>query len=650
LFSFLHGQLVIRRLGFEKKTFLRQMRPVAMHLEDDVFPVLRKEKQRWFVMTKEEQDNQTRLVGRCGLHEFPFSSPCKELLALIDQLQLKEIRFDVQLEFGQMLEALLLLFYVASELKTIPPASEGYSGWNRKRMAARMKSAEGYNKFCALMRYDHDSQRFDISYHYCELFLSRTVKNYVEGQRRYRDHRVLFQAAPKAAIFVLALFCVPILLYPLNPLLAKIMWGAVIVVCAAGLGVYTHMVGAFLYTREHHDTLIKEYVEQIRKLSRFPEADPHPIIELLPDGRAVYLNPVARKMLAEWGYGADEAERILPDRYLDLVRASLERPEQALTTEANREGRTIAYTFSAFPELQSVIAAGKDISYNKKIEAELRSLNTQIQNKNEDLEAAYAMVDRELQTVAEIQRTLLPQNLPDIPNIDVAAYYETSWRAGGDYYDFFPQGNGRWAVLLADVSGHGTPAAVLMAVTHCIAHILHAQNPDFQPAQMLDGINDMLYQRYTKDTGNFVTAFCAVFDPVKGTACYARAGHNPPLLLRGNPNHIEHLEAVGGLPLGLTPQLNLQEHEIQVHQKDIAVLYTDGIVEAANKTNDLLGIESLENLLHKSQGSAERILHAILKARDTHVDGHPPLDDQTLIVIRAKKSGRATSGKEDKAL
>lgn len=95
----------------------------------------------------------------------------------------------------------------------------------------------------------------------------------------------------------------------------------------------------------------------------------------------------------------------------------------------------------------------------------------------EQRDAAYRMVDDELRVVANIQRSLLPATLPTIPGLELAVHYQTSQRAGGDYYDFFALPEGRWGLLIADVSGHGTPAAVVMAVTHCIAHTLPGCQP-----------------------------------------------------------------------------------------------------------------------------------------------------------------------------
>src|SRR5207249_9646395 len=88
----------------------------------------------------------------------------------------------------------------------------------------------------------------------------------------------------------------------------------------------------------------------------------------------------------------------------------------------------------------------------------------------EQVQSAFEAVDQEMKTIANLQRSLLPSPLPTIPRMGLAAHYQTSQRAGGDYYDFFPLPDGKWGILIADVSGHGTPAAVLMAVTHSIAH------------------------------------------------------------------------------------------------------------------------------------------------------------------------------------
>src|SRR5205085_4508371 len=114
---------------------------------------------------------------------------------------------------------------------------------------------------------------------------------------------------------------------------------------------------------------------------------------------------------------------------------------------------------------------------------------------SEEVKAAYEAVDYEMKVVADIQRSLLPARLPTIPNMGLAAHYQTSQRAGGDYYDVFQLPGGLWGLLIADVSGHGTPAAVLMAVTHCLVHTYCG--PPMTPAELLGYVNRHLCARYT---------------------------------------------------------------------------------------------------------------------------------------------------------
>ena len=138
-----------------------------------------------------------------------------------------------------------------------------------------------------------------------------------------------------------------------------------------------------------------------------------------------------------------------------------------------------------------------------------------------ELKQAYEVVERELKIVADLQRTLLPKRLPKIPNLDLAASYQTSRWAGGDYYDIFALPDGRFGLLIADVSGHGTPAAVMMAVTHSIAHT-YPGSPE-RPSGLLAFINDHLAERYTTEFEAFVTAFYGIYDPATRLLSYASA-------------------------------------------------------------------------------------------------------------------------------
>jgi len=251
------------------------------------------------------------------------------------------------------------------------------------------------------------------------------------------------------------------------------------------------------------------------------------------------------------------------------------------------------------------------------------------------LGAALSALDGELKTVGEIQRSLLPADLPPIPGFELSAWYHTSARAGGDYYDFFPLDGGRWGLFIADVSGHGTPAAVLMAITHAIAH---SQPGRHTPScELLRYLNDTLARGYTRG-GTFVTAFYAVLDPAARTLTYARAGHNPPRLVRAAG--IEPLDRKGALPLGILDGQSYGEATVTLERGDLLLLYTDGITEAAAPARDggsreLFGVERLDRLLLDcGAASAEACVGRVRAEVAAFCDTAPPSDDQTLIAIR----------------
>ena len=252
-----------------------------------------------------------------------------------------------------------------------------------------------------------------------------------------------------------------------------------------------------------------------------------------------------------------------------------------------------------------------------------------------ELTSALSALDRELQAVGDIQRSLLPQRLPDIPGLQMDAHYLTSARAGGDYYDFFPLDGGAWGVFIADVAGHGTPAAVLMAITHAIAHSQPGAHTP--PPQLLKFLNDQLVRSYTRG-GMFVTAFYAVLDPATRALTYATAGHNPPRLLRGQ--QIIPLDQHAALPLGIETGQTYDQATIHLKSGDLLLLYTDGITEAVAPTRghtprQLFGVERLDTVLRRNGKSAPT--HCIAQIKAELADfcrNTPPKDDQTLIAIR----------------
>jgi sigma-B regulation protein RsbU (phosphoserine phosphatase) len=243
---------------------------------------------------------------------------------------------------------------------------------------------------------------------------------------------------------------------------------------------------------------------------------------------------------------------------------------------------------------------------------------------------AYDAVDYELRTVADIQKSLLPASNPRVPGLDVAVHYQTAKRAGGDYYDFFPLGNGRLGVLIADASGHGAPAAVLMAVAHSVAH--SQPGPSAQPGELLTRLNAHLTRQYTRQTGNFMTAFFGVFDPAAGTLTYASAGHNPPRLVRQDGGLLA-LNRAQRLPLGIKPDEIYPEQTAPFRPGDQAVFFTDGVIEAVNAEGDVFGSDRIDSALTTDAPSAERLIQTILRELNAFTRGVAVADDRTLVVV-----------------
>jgi sigma-B regulation protein RsbU (phosphoserine phosphatase) len=252
---------------------------------------------------------------------------------------------------------------------------------------------------------------------------------------------------------------------------------------------------------------------------------------------------------------------------------------------------------------------------------------------SEDLKKAYDVVDQELKVIAGIQRSLLPATLPKIDTLDLAVHYETSRRAGGDYYDFFPLPDNRWGILLADVSGHGTPAAVMMAITHSIAHAY--PGPPTPPANMLTYLNHQLATRYTRN-GTFVTAFYGIYDARQRTLRYSSAGHNPPRLKRCADGTMQSLDGAVDFPLGIVDGVEYEDINLQLQVGDQIIFYTDGITEAQNPTGEMFGVERLDETLQSCSPGAKELIRATLENLEKFAAGHPADDDRTLLVAKVR--------------
>jgi sigma-B regulation protein RsbU (phosphoserine phosphatase) len=188
---------------------------------------------------------------------------------------------------------------------------------------------------------------------------------------------------------------------------------------------------------------------------------------------------------------------------------------------------------------------------------------------------------------------------------------------------------------MADVSGHGTPAAVIMTVMRTLIHAELPSNRDKSAGEFLERVNKVMCETYLRDS-RFVTVWAAELNPVSRRLTYASAGHNPPRLLRGGS--VLALDSVGGLPLGFDPTATYEDASITLEPEDLLVIYTDGITEAMREGIDgleLFGTEGLDRVL--SEYSSDRACDCaglVRKAIAAFTNDAAPTDDRTILILR----------------
>lgn len=244
---------------------------------------------------------------------------------------------------------------------------------------------------------------------------------------------------------------------------------------------------------------------------------------------------------------------------------------------------------------------------------------------------------RDLELARDIQGWLLPQAPPAAPGVDIAFSTRPANTVAGDYYDAFwrrpgAAGGTPGALLLvvADVAGKSMPAALLMATFQ--ASLRTVAHEPATLAELVARVN--LYAcDHSLDGRRFTTAFFAELEPSTGVLRYVNAGHNPPLLRRGD-GELVRLEA-GGLPLGIRTAPDYESRELEMAGGDLLVIYTDGIVEAENERREEHGEERLADLVRgMSQGSAADGLARVLGSVTAFTGTAPQLDDMTCMVVR----------------
>lgn len=238
-------------------------------------------------------------------------------------------------------------------------------------------------------------------------------------------------------------------------------------------------------------------------------------------------------------------------------------------------------------------------------------------------------LNEQLKIAREIQRDFLPHEDPTIPGYDICGTNISLGQVGGDYYDFIKIVDGQTGIAIADVSGKGVPAALIMAAFR--ASLIAEIRNNFSIKVIMEKVNKLLCE--STEPGNYVTAFHSVLDSKKHILTYCNAGHNRPILLRAS-GEVEWL-AEGGPVIGVTELATYEQQAVDINPGDLLVMYTDGVTEVFDESDEQFGEERLLELVKQNRDLPARELQN--KIRDEVIDfasDHHLFDDLTLVIVK----------------
>ena len=333
-----------------------------------------------------------------------------------------------------------------------------------------------------------------------------------------------------------------------------------------------------------------------------------------------------------------------------LGEMSLIQPGGQRTTGARARGEAVLLSMSRtqfkdllqrHPELAKAmvsVLSQRLVNTNVSTFRGLTEKNRQLQEALEKLKAAQeqliekARLERELKVAAEIQLSILPDVLPSHPDFDFGGRILPARQVGGDFYDVIELGDNKLGVLIGDVADKGVPSAIFMARAHAL--IIAEADRATNPGEVLRMVNKHI-TRLEKST-QFVTALYGVLDTVTCEFSYARAGHEPPLLLEADGT-VQRLPHKPGMALGLWENIALDEYKFVMPRGSVLMMFTDGMTDCRNPKGEPFGLERIKSTMTKlkdftAQSGCDQLFDTLM----TYQNGSKQDDDVTLVAVHAK--------------
>jgi phosphoserine phosphatase RsbU/P len=268
----------------------------------------------------------------------------------------------------------------------------------------------------------------------------------------------------------------------------------------------------------------------------------------------------------------------------------------------------------------------------------LTEKNRQLRKAYDELKATQAQLiekerlEKELQVAADIQMSILPDVLPTVERFDFGGLIVPARQVGGDFYDVFDLGGGRMGVLIGDVADKGIPSAIFMARTHAFV-IAEAEGKD-SPGNVLRRVNRHITSQ--EKSAQFVTVFFGILNTETGEFCYARAGHELPLLMDPDGN-VHRLPQKRGTAIGVWHDIDIDEGSLDLAKGSLLVMFTDGMTDCRSPAGEAFGLDRIKETMTALRGrSAQFACDHLLETLMTYQQGSPRDDDITLVAVHAK--------------